>query len=77
MLAYFEQYQDAPNGSALREKGNSFPGLDAFYAHAANGALPQVSWIVEHVPNRPVDGAWLQKKIIDAVTKARHTTRRP
>jgi phospholipase C len=76
MLAYFDQYQIAPNGSALREKGNSYVGLDAFYERAANGTLPQVSWVVgpqelsEHPPNRPVDGAWLQKKVVDAVTNS-------
>lgn len=65
MLAYFEQYQTAANGSALRNKGNSYPGLDAFYKAAAEGTLPQVSWIVgpqefaEHPPNMPIDGAWL------------------
>ncbi|EJP63655.1 Non-hemolytic phospholipase C [Beauveria bassiana] len=74
MLAYFEQYQKAANGSALREKGNSYPGLDAFYAAASRGTLPQVSIIVgpqelaEHSPNMPVDGAWLQKRVVDAIT---------
>ncbi|GJN69914.1 non-hemolytic phospholipase C precursor [Purpureocillium lilacinum] len=76
MLAYFEQYQLAKNGSALRTKGNSYPGLDAFYKAAADGTLPQVSWIVgpqelaEHAPNQPVDGAWLQKKVVDAITSS-------
>ncbi|KAJ4156123.1 hypothetical protein LMH87_001336 [Akanthomyces muscarius] len=74
MLAYFEQYQKAANGSALRNKGNSYPGLDAFYDAAKSGTLPQVSIIVgpqelaEHSPNMPIDGAWLQKQIVDAVT---------
>ncbi|XWW96233.1 hypothetical protein V2A60_004206 [Cordyceps javanica] len=74
MLAYFEQYQTAANGSALREKGNSYPGLDAFYDAASRGTLPQVSIIVgpqelaEHSPNMPIDGAWLQKQVVDAVT---------
>jgi phospholipase C len=76
MLAYFEQYQLAANGSALRNKGNSYPGLDAFYAAAAKGDLPQVSWIIgpqeqsEHPPNLPKDGAWLQKKVVDAITSS-------
>ncbi|KAG5929223.1 hypothetical protein E4U53_002493 [Claviceps sorghi] len=74
MLAYFEQYQVAKNGSALRQKGNSYPGLDAFFEAAAKGTLPQVSWIVgpqelaEHPPNMPKDGAWLQKRVVDAIT---------
>ncbi|PNY26830.1 Non-hemolytic phospholipase C [Tolypocladium capitatum] len=76
MLAYFEQYQLAPKGSALRQKGNSYPGLNAFFDRAANGTLPQVSWIVgpqelaEHPPNMPIDGAWLQKKVVDAITNS-------
>ncbi|KAG5927950.1 hypothetical protein E4U42_001487, partial [Claviceps africana] len=82
MLAYFKQYQDAKRGSALRDQGVSFPGLQAFYDACANGTLPQVSWIIgpqeqsEHPPNMPVDGAWLQKKIVDAVVHGpayRHT----
>ena len=73
MLAYFQQYKAAPNGSALREKGISFPGLDAFYEAAAKGTLPAVSYIVgpqelsEHPPNMPQDGAWLQEQVVKAV----------
>ncbi|KAJ5612182.1 non-hemolytic phospholipase C precursor [Penicillium lagena] len=75
-LAYFAQYQNAPNGSALREKGNSYLGLEAFYEAAGNGTLPQVSWIIgaqelsEHPPNRPADGAWLQQKVVEAVVNS-------
>ncbi|KAH8809442.1 putative non-hemolytic phospholipase C precursor [Xylogone sp. PMI_703] len=75
-LQYFEQYQKAPNGSALRELGESYPGLDAFYKAAAKGTLPQVSYIVgpqelsEHPPNRPVDGAWLQQQVVEAVVNS-------
>ena len=74
MLAYFVQYQNAPNGTALRDKGNSYPGLNTFYERAKNGTLPQVSWIIgpaelsEHPPYIPSDGAWLQKQVVDAVT---------
>ncbi|KAK2601767.1 hypothetical protein QQS21_004651 [Conoideocrella luteorostrata] len=73
MLAYFKQYQDAPKGNVLRDNGISFPGLQAFYDACANGTLPQVSWIVgpqeqsEHAPNMPIDGAWLQKNVVEAV----------
>ncbi|TQV93598.1 non-hemolytic phospholipase C precursor [Cordyceps javanica] len=73
MLAYFKQYQDTPQGGALRDKGISFPGLDAFYDACANGTLPQVSWIIgpaeqsEHPPQMPVDGAWLQRNVVEAV----------
>lgn len=72
-LAYFEQYLNAANGSALREKGDSYLGLQAFYKAAAEGTLPAVSYIVgpaelsEHPPNRPVDGAWLQQQVVNAV----------
>jgi phospholipase C len=76
MLAYFKQYQDSEPGEKLRDNGISFPGLDAFYKACANGTLPQVSWIVgpqeqtEHAPNMPIDGAWLHKNIVDAVTSS-------
>ncbi|KAJ5218926.1 non-hemolytic phospholipase C precursor [Penicillium cinerascens] len=72
-LAYFEQYQKAANGSALREKGDSYLGLQAFYKAAAEGTLPSISYIVgpqelsEHPPNRPVDGGWLQQQVVNAV----------
>lgn len=75
MLAYFTQYQNAANGSALRNKGNSYPGLQKFYDDAKAGTLPQVSYIIgpaelsEHPPYMPKDGAWLQKKVVDAVTE--------
>ena len=76
MLAYFEQYQVAGKNSSLRTKGNSYPGLQAFYDAAAKGTLPQVSWIIgpqelaEHSPNQPRDGAWLQKQVVDAITSS-------
>ncbi|RLM00063.1 hypothetical protein CFD26_103529 [Aspergillus turcosus] len=72
-LAYFEQYLYAANGSALKERGDSYLGLQAFYKAAAEGTLPAVSWIIgaaelsEHPPNRPVDGAWLQQQVVQAV----------
>jgi phospholipase C len=49
--------------------------LDVFYAQAANGSLPAISYIIgptelsEHPLYLPRDGAWLQKKIVDAMTK--------
>ncbi len=64
---------DAPADSNLTIKGNSYPGLDTFYAQAQNGTLPLVSWIVgpaelsEHNPYTPHDGAWLQRQIVEAV----------
>ncbi|KAG2418380.1 hypothetical protein HFD88_001481 [Aspergillus terreus] len=73
-LAWFEQYQNASDDSPLAQRGLSFLGLDAFYQAASNGSLPEVSFIVgpaelsEHPPYMPKDGAWLQKKVVDAVT---------
>ncbi|SJX66674.1 related to Phospholipase C [Sporisorium reilianum f. sp. reilianum] len=73
-LAWFSQFQQAPNNSALARKGMSFVGLDRFYADAKQGTLPQVSVIIgptelsEHPPYGPLDGAWLQKSVVDAVT---------
>jgi phospholipase C len=76
---YFEQYQMAANGSALREKGESFDhNLEAFYKAAEEGTLPSVSWIIgpaelsEHPPNRPQDGAWLQREVIEAVMNGKN-----
>lgn len=75
-MAWFEQFQKASHNSPLAKKGTSFVGLDAFYEAAANGSLPEVSFIIgpaelsEHPPYMPKDGAWLQKKVVDAVTKS-------
>lgn len=74
-LAWFQQYQTARRGNPLADKGMAFPGLDKFYKDAADGTLPRVSFIVgprelsEHSPYSPRDGAWLQEKIVEAVTK--------
>ena len=44
---------------------------------AGNGTLPAISYIIgptelsEHPPYAPRDGAWLQKKIVDAVTQGK------
>lgn len=75
-LAWFQQYQTAANGSELQKKGMSYIGLEKFYEDAASGNLPQVSIIVgpaelsEHPPYTPRDGAWLQQRIVDTVTKS-------
>lgn len=72
-LAWFQQFQNAPPSSPLAQKGLSDLGLNAFYQAAANGTLPEVSFIVgpaelsEHPPNMPKDGAWLQQQIVNAV----------
>ena len=75
-LAWFQQYQKAKKGSALSDKGMAYVGLEKFYADAAAGTLPEVSYIVgpaelsEHPPYTPHDGAWLQQKIVDVVTSS-------
>lgn len=72
-LASFVRYMEAGPDDPLTINGNSYPGLEQFYADAEAGTLPQVSWIVgpaelsEHVPYLPRDGAWLQKKVVDSV----------
>lgn len=76
-LAWFGQYQDALPTSPLYTKGFVGQTLDDFYAMAAAGTLPAVSYIVgpeelsEHPPYAPRDGAWLQKQVVDAVTKGK------
>ena len=76
-LAWFAQYQDALPGSQLSNKGMVGSSLDDFYAMAANGTLPAISYIIgptqlsEHPPYAPRDGAWLQKKVVDAVTQGK------
>ena len=45
-LSSFTQYMNAGPDDPLTLYGNSYPGLDKFYADAAAGTLPQVSWIV-------------------------------
>jgi len=77
-LAHFEKYQDAKNGSALADKGMAFVGLQKFYDDAKNGNLPEVSYIVgpadlsEHPPYGPLDGAWLQQQVVNAVTDGKN-----
>ncbi|KAK5996821.1 Phospholipase C C [Cladobotryum mycophilum] len=71
--ARFEQFQDAKPGSSLFQRGLQGQTLNTFYERAANGTLPEVSYIVgpmelsEHPPFSPNDGAWLQHKIAQAV----------
>jgi len=54
----------------------SYKGLEQFYLDAAAGTLPRVSFIVgpaelsEHPPYQPCDGAWLQQRVVDAVTSS-------
>jgi phospholipase C len=56
----------------------AYVGLDKFYADAAAGTLPQVSYIIgpaelsEHPPYQPRDGAWLQRKVVEAVVNGKN-----
>ncbi|KAK5112598.1 hypothetical protein LTR62_003912 [Meristemomyces frigidus] len=75
-LAWFAQYQNAANGSAMQKKGMAYVGLEQFYGDAATGNLPQVSFVIgpaelsEHPGYMPQDGAWLQQKIVGVVTQS-------
>ncbi|KAE8213521.1 hypothetical protein CF327_g2990 [Tilletia walkeri] len=72
-LPAFAQYQNAAPTSNLYQRGLTHIGLDRFVSDAAQGRLPQVSIIIgpadlsEHPPYGPLDGAWLQRKIVEAV----------
>ncbi|TVY36356.1 Non-hemolytic phospholipase C [Lachnellula subtilissima] len=76
-LAWFKQFQDALPGNQLSNKGMVGSSLDEFYNRASNGTLPAISYIIgpaelsEHPPYSPRDGAWLQKKVVDAVTQGK------
>ena len=75
-LAWFANFQEAAKNSELYERGFAGLTLDTFYAQAANGTLPALSYIVgptelsEHPPYAPRDGAWLQRQVIEAVTNS-------
>ncbi|KAJ9133694.1 Phosphoesterase-domain-containing protein [Pleurostoma richardsiae] len=75
-FAWFKQFQDASTSTELYERGFAGLSLETFYAQAGNGTLPAISYIIgpselsEHQPYAPRDGAWLQKKIVDAVTSS-------
>ncbi|KAF3759903.1 putative hemolytic phospholipase C precursor [Cryphonectria parasitica EP155] len=69
-LFYFDTFQNAPENSSLYQRGLAFSdqnSLDGFYSAAANGTLPEISWIFP--PGAVNDGAWFMKNIVDAVTQ--------
>ncbi|KAI5459062.1 putative hemolytic phospholipase C precursor [Mariannaea sp. PMI_226] len=75
-LFYFQAFQDAEKNSSLYERGLTFDGtsgLEAFKTAAAEGKLPEVSWVFppgslqEHPPQTPQDGSWFINQIVDAV----------
>ncbi|GME23674.1 phospholipase C [Neofusicoccum parvum] len=75
-LAWFSQFQTASPNSSLGSRGMSYVGLDRFYADAAAGTLPMVSYIIgpaelsERPPYQPKDGAWLQQQVVNAVVNS-------
>lgn len=75
-LAWFEQFQNAAEGSPLHMRGLTHLGIAQFYRDAASGTLPKISIIIgpkalsEHPPNMPRDGAWLQGQVVNAVTSS-------
>ncbi|GAB5592765.1 hypothetical protein Unana1_07665 [Umbelopsis nana] len=71
-LAWFKYWNDLSDG-AEKSKGLGFLGIKEFQDRAANGTLPQVSYIVgatelsEHPNNCPAAGAWLQRQVVESV----------
>ena len=73
-LAFFTQYKESSKHKGeLAKRGTSYVGLKKFYEDARDGNLPEVSYIVapenlsEHPPFMPKDGAWIQRKVAEAV----------
>ena len=77
-LTQWKQYQDASKHSELARRGIAHIGLERFYEDAKNGNLPQVSYVVapmqlsEHPPFTPRDGAWIQRKVAEAVMNGKN-----
>ncbi|WFD35072.1 phospholipase C, partial [Malassezia cuniculi] len=76
-LEQWEQYELALiTQSALAKRGIYRPGIEKFFADAANGTLPAVSYLImpsalsEHPPNTPRDGGWIQRKVAEAVMRS-------
>ncbi|KAK9236532.1 phosphoesterase family-domain-containing protein [Lipomyces kononenkoae] len=74
-MYYFDNYLNSPPDGPLAVKGLSYAGFPLFLAQAANGTLPEVSWIIgsfplsEHAPHLPNSGAWMISKTIEAITQ--------
>ncbi|WFD41109.1 phospholipase C [Malassezia japonica] len=73
-LVEWKQYQEASaKKTDLAKHAVAFPGLAKFFKDAEQGNLPEVSYIVapmqlsEHPPFTPNDGAWIQRKVAEAV----------
>lgn len=72
-MFYFENYKNSNATDPLAAKGLTYAGFPLFLEQAANGTLPEVSWIIgsfplsEHPPNTPNSGAWIIEKTIEAI----------
>ena len=78
-LVQWKQYQEAAaKKTPLARHAVGYPGLEKFYKDAEEGNLPEVSYIIppaylsEHPPYRPYDGAWLQRKVAEAVMNGKN-----
>lgn len=73
VLRCFNQFRNAPQDSALYQKGMTFGTEDQFDQDAMNDRLPTVSWIFppmhksEHPDYMPADGAAFVASKIDAI----------
>jgi phospholipase C len=73
MLETFQAFQDAPEGSSLRNRGMTIGPADQFEEDAKNDRLPAVSWIIptsyesEHPDYTPAEGAAFVARQINAI----------
>jgi len=74
VLANFQQFIDAPQGSSLQRRGMSIRTLDTLAEDVKADRLPQVSWILppaafsEHPHWTPAYGASYTARLLDALT---------
>jgi len=74
-LAWFANFKNIAPGNPLYDRGLTLVDdlVAAFKADVTNGTLPQVSWIIptwsssEHPPYPPVNGAYLTRRLLDAL----------
>ncbi len=66
----------------MYKRGLAFDGdnsLDSFKAAAANGTLPEISWVFppgalqEHPPYTPNDAAWFMNEIISSAIHGKNS----
>ncbi|MHB1740407.1 MAG: alkaline phosphatase family protein [Actinomycetes bacterium] len=77
-LAWFRQYQQAPQSSSLYRNGLATRPAEAFAEDVRAGNLPQVSWIItpaaesEHPSYLPAAGAVAISRTLEALAAARN-----